>query len=265
MPWSEYVREMAANCYRKAGQNAAVAGKKLLGMSDGKGPPRPGEFCKRWYERLKKHGNVKDRARSGRPRKVPDGLARRIADKLVRDQDAEGQAILHTSVRSCLHSAPELKKNVDDLSVHPTTLRRSLRRIDAKLVMVNVRIRKQLSEVQCMQRKLAAQRLRRFPKYKLRSTVFLDEASLELRVEGGKSVYWQRGVQLPRVTSKHVMETAPFKLKYLGGVLHGVGSVGIFQLTGTTGYVNDYTVMLPSPTPSPGAWLGDRRKWNDER
>jgi hypothetical protein len=69
----------------------------------------------------------------------------------------------------------------------------------------------------------------------------VDESSFELKREGGLSVYAKKGVQLPPITNAHVMKKEAYRVHYLGGVMHGVGSVGIFKLTGTTDHARLYT------------------------
>lgn len=242
MPWPVSVRDAAARFFDLAGENAKRAGEMLSSFLKGEAPARAGEFCRRCYLRDKYFGSVEDRPRTGRPRKVPDELAKRIAAKLVGDKDSAGNTILHSSLRSCLDGDEEQKAQVHELGIHRTTLSRSLRRVEPNLVRRKVRIRRQLNEQQKKQRWQAAKKLKRLSKYELRATVFLDEATLELSADGGRTVYWHRGVDLPIATSKHIKRKAAFRVHYISGVLHGVGSVGIYKLTGTTGHPKKYKV-----------------------
>jgi hypothetical protein len=74
--------------------------------------------------------------------------------------------------------------------------------------------------------------LRRIAKKKLRSTVFVDESSFELKREGGLSVYAKKGVQLPPITSSHVMKKAAYRVHYLGGVCMALGVLASSSLRG---------------------------------
>ena len=232
----------------QANYKAAKAAEMLVAHLKGDAPPRPGQFCKRWWTKLEKYGSTKDRPRCGRLRKVPASLAEEIADKIVGKLIPAGQSVYHTSLKGFLHAHPTIKQQVEQLGVHRRTLERAIRAADPDLVKRKVGIRKLLNNHQMDKRRKAAAQLRRIAKKKLRSTVFVDESSFELKREGGLSVYTKKGVRLPPITNSHVMKKAAYRVHYLAGVMHGVGSVGIFKLTGTTDHSRLYTVRSTCPT-----------------
>jgi hypothetical protein len=248
MGWPLDVRSAGARFYIQANYKATIAGDMLVAHLKGDAPQRPGQFCKRWWTKLEKYGSTKDRPRCSRLRRKPAALAKEIAEKIVGKLNPAGQSVYHTSLKGFLHAHPTIKQQVEHLGVPRRTLQRAIRAADPDLVKRKVGIRKLLNNHQMEKRRKAAAQLRRIARKKLRSTVFVDEASFEIKREGGLSVYAKTGVQLPPITNAHVMNKAASWVHCLGGVMHGVGSVGIFKLTGTTDHARLYMVRSTCPT-----------------
>lgn len=245
MGWPTDVRMLGARLYDQARQNAYVAGQKLTSLLKGNAPAEPGQFCKRWFKHYKQRGHVQDAPRSGRPRRVPDTLARDIAKRIIGNPSTTEPPTYYYSLRHFLHKNPDIQAQVATLGVTNRTIERSLRRADPSIRRRRPGRKKVLNPKQKKARRSIASILKRCPMYQLRSTVFVDEATLVLERAPNPLVYAQAGVPLPPDQDEHAGTRAKFKVHYIGAVMDGVGNVGMFKLTGTTGVICTYTVSPP--------------------
>lgn len=138
MGFPEHVRLLGAQLYKQCNFNAGEAGKKLISLVEGEGPTEPGQFCKRWWKHFEKNKHVKDKPRTGRPRKVPDSLAAEIAGEIVRNQG---------KLRNVLQQNPEIAQRVGALAVTKRTIERAVRRAAAEPSLIRRRsVRKKLTK-----------------------------------------------------------------------------------------------------------------------
>lgn len=135
---SENMRRLAAECYRKAQYCQATAGRLLRAKCGEMAPEHAGEFCKQCYNRMREQGNQKDRPRPGCPRKVPDQMARDLAN-LLRKGRGKGQ--FFESIDEALASNPALKEQFSKLGVTNGTITRAVLRANPRLVQRRVAVK----------------------------------------------------------------------------------------------------------------------------
>lgn len=227
----EDVRKLAARLYKKHNFNAAEAGKELTSMLEGEGPSEPGRFCKRWWAHFEEQKTVKDKPRKGRPRKVPADLAAEIARKIVGNPCASGVPTYYYNLRHFLQRHEEVAQRVRALGLSMRTLWRAVLWAQPSIVRRKPGRKKLLNPEQKEGRRVVAAQMLRQPAYERRTTVFVDEATLELRKEGSPTVICVRGVELPPDQQEHAASKAAWRPHYIGGVMEGVGSVGFYKLT----------------------------------
>lgn len=245
MGFPEHVRILAARLYKKHNFNAAEAGRELTSLVEGEGPADAAHFCKRWWSHFQEHRHGKDKPRTGRPKKVPDSIASEIAKKIVGNPSLDRPPTYYHNLNHFLRLNPDVGQRVLALKVHRRTVERSILRADPTIVRRRPGRKKLLNAQQKQARLDVATRLSRVPKYVLRSIVFADEATLELKRAGKPRVYAQRGVELPPEQLEHAEDRAVWRVHYLAGVMEGAGSVGIYRLTGTSGRPKTYPVSNP--------------------
>jgi hypothetical protein len=131
MRWSEEVRLAGARFYEEADRKAAKAGKMVAEYLRDQAPARAGFCCKRWWQKLNQTGSVVDIPPSGRPRKVPEELAKKIAKKILARRGAEAGGPVN--LQEVLDKHPRLKKEVERLMVHRQTLVRRIRAAEPAL------------------------------------------------------------------------------------------------------------------------------------
>jgi hypothetical protein len=242
MGFPEHVRLTAARFYEEEQFNAARAGARLAAHVRDKVPSDPGQFCRRWYLRNREHNHAKDKRRAGRPRKIPDSLASELAEKIVGTPSETRPPTYHPNLRCFYHRHPCLGRQVAELKVSNRTVERAIRRADPRITKRKPGRKKLLNAMQKKARKQVATTMKREPFYRLRSIVFVDEATLEMKRGGSPTVYARKGEKLPPEQHAQVVNEASWRVHYLAGVTHGVGSVGMFKLTGTTGHPKTYMV-----------------------
>lgn len=150
MLWDETVRMAAARFYEQAGHCPKAAGAMLTAHLMGDGPARPGSFCKLWWQQWKKAGNVKNRGKGGRPKKVPESLARKIAKAITNKimprynatSSSRAPSINIASIEEVLNRHPSLGEAVQQLNVHRKTIARAVLRVRKDSIKRKVKISK---------------------------------------------------------------------------------------------------------------------------
>jgi hypothetical protein len=249
MYWPEDVRMAAARFFEESGHCQRKAGAALLKHLQGDGPPRPGRFCKRWWAKLKKYNSVEDLPRKGRSRKLPSRVVEETAEKIIGKPTPNGKAQCYGSVGSFLKQHPDLAQQVKEAGVQECTIVRSIKRLEPKLMRKSVRIRKELPPKNVAARRRVAAQLKRLAQYKRRATIFVDESSFEFQLPNVDKAWGIWGEELPPKTSSHANKKAKIRVHYIGAVMHGVGSVGIYPLTGTTCFPPIYEVSRKARPP----------------
>ena len=249
MYWPTDVRMAAARFFEQYGYCEKDAGVALTDHLQGKGPLKPGRFCKRCWAKRQKYGSVKDLPRKGRPRKLPAGVAQEIAEKIIGKPTPDGKAQYYGSIGSFLKQHPDLAQQVLEAGVSKSTIVRSMKRVEPKLMRKSVRIRKELPPKNVEARRRVAAQLRRQAMYKKRATIFVDESSFEFQLPDVDKAWGKRGEELPPKTSPHANKKAKIRVHYIAAVMHGIGSVGIYPLTGTTDWPPLYEVSTLTSTP----------------
>ena len=244
MRWGIEVRSVAAAFYEQANADQKAAGQLLTTHLKGVGPSNPGRYCKAQWERLRLHGSLEDAPRSGRPRKVPKRLASRIGSGILREGGADEEPLYYENVQDFLDQKPQLNEEVQELRCHPRTLERAVHAEMPDLVTRKVKVNKKLSSEQKRARKKFAAWMRRLTKAELQAMVFVDESSFDLKREGSRAALVKKGRKLRPRTSEHAVKRSKWRIHYLGAVMHGVGHVGFFPVTGTEGLGKLYMVII---------------------
>ena len=97
MGFPEHVRRDAARLYKKHNFNGAEAGKELMPCWRMRSLLTLDDFASIGGSILRKQKTMKDNPRKGRPRIVPDSLAKALAKKIVGDPCASGSITLQGS------------------------------------------------------------------------------------------------------------------------------------------------------------------------
>lgn len=102
--------------------------------------------------------------------------------------------------------------------MHKRTIGRAIRRADPSIVKRKPRLKEVvfIRVAACMSRK---------PQCALCSTVFMDEASLEMKRVGSKATYAQEGVDLLHGKFPKHVDKAVERVQYLVGVMDGTGAL----------------------------------------
>jgi hypothetical protein len=182
---------------------------------------------------------------------VPARVAEEIAAKIIGKPTPDGKAQYYGSIGSFFKQHPDLAQQVMEAGVSKSTIVRSMKRVEPKLMRKSVRIRKELPPKNVETRRRVAAQLRRQALYKRRATIFVDESSFEFQLPDVDKAWGIRGKELPPKTSPHANKKAKIRVHYIAAVMHGIGSVGIYPLTGTKDFPPIYEVScltFPSST-----------------
>jgi hypothetical protein len=150
---------------------------------------RPSRFVERWWEHFKKHGDVDDAQRSGRPPKVPDDVAWHAAEILCRGytvtRNVDGRQIVEQKYYSTLPDAIAANGELRDVLLRfPVTadqLLHAMHRVAPELEHHRVSFRHMLSPEEKAHRSTVAAGLRTWYQNDpslLDNMVFIDETTI---------------------------------------------------------------------------------------
>ena len=174
----------AALAMAECGGNTAEA-VKVFQLKHPHEVARPREFCERWYNNLRAHGNFKDTPRAGRPCKLTMQEARTCADIVAKGHYAKNKAgkwvFTHTAtIKEACNLSPAFREIMERKPMSEPALLRNLRRARPHLQYVFLRQAKPMKDWLKLQHIDHCEVLLRRPDSVFDDMVFADAASMQI-------------------------------------------------------------------------------------
>lgn len=206
---------------------------------------RPDRFLKYWAKVVGQSLSLRDKPRSGRPRKLSQQAVNRAVQLFLAGSSHNGSQAAFTDLNEALDKCPELRAIVSNSQMHPQTLLRNMRAANPDLVKRTEDLKPILNNKLKEQRVTACHKLLQFSNAYFRRVFWLDAKTMHISPSARK-------VWVDRKLPSHVKSDARVPrsgrdrrtLHFYAMVNWCAGPVAMIFVTGTSGlqHAQPYTV-----------------------